>query len=361
MISFLRILVLAVTATLILGLFTFANQAAAAAVNEITPNSPKIDLEDQSEAATNENDLFTSFDPLDLVHHYTSEEINSNRLMSMGKDGVEQVQSDAEVIRILEEGRLDNSSPFPTYPHYSVDEELKEYAKRKRQIIGYDDRSLGCPTGYPNCAIGYLSNGCTAFLIGPHHAITAGHCVYNCSSKTWKTGSLDLYLGRSCYTEGKKMRFVKAWAFSKEEQCGPTGQKIDYDIAWILYDSQDRSSCWAAISPGLFSPVRICGYPTDKTRDYNCLYCSWCSNPQMRHSNMSFDHTCDIWFGMSGSPMFTLYSSPTRSFETVIGVHAKYFLDNSGNLGTRITPYRFQWSLDWMCANGYCTSSISKK
>ena len=271
MLLFARLFVLVAMATLLLGLSTIANQASAAAVNKSTLNSPKVDSTDKSEAAINENDFFTPIDPLNLVHHYTSEEINSNRLMSMGIDRVEQVQTDAEVTQFMEEVRLNTSSPFPTYPHYSVVDELKEYAKRKRQVIGYDDRRLACPTGYPNCAVGYLSNGCTAFLIGPHHAITAGHCVYNCATKKWKTDNLDLYLGRSCYTEGRKMRFVKAWTYSKEEHCGPTIQKIDYDIAWILYDSQNQSSCWSSISPGLFSPLRLCGYPSDKTKTYNCF------------------------------------------------------------------------------------------
>ena len=57
---------------------------------------------------------------------------NNNRLMSMGRNGVEYVQTDAEVIHALENIPLDKSSSFLTYPHYSVIEEQKGYANRKQ-------------------------------------------------------------------------------------------------------------------------------------------------------------------------------------------------------------------------------------
>lgn len=360
MMSLVRVLVLAVMATLLLGLATITNQATAAAVDKVVTNNPQTDTEDQSEAVTNGNDLFTSFDPSDLVHHYTSEEINHNRLMSMGRNGVEYVQTDAEVIRTLEKVRLNESSSVPTPPHYSVTEELKEYAKRKRAIIGHDDRYS---VHFPSCAIGYLSSGCTAFLIGPHHAITAGHCVYNCSNGTWTNDNLDLYIGQDCSTSGRQMRYVKAWTYIDAEFCNPNLQKVDYDIAWILYDSEDRAPCWSGIGwrTAFPFPLRICGYPNDKTGLYKCLYCSWCINAQKRPGDRAIDHTCDTQPGMSGSPIFTLYSSFNRSFEYAVGVHSQFFTDKSGNLGTSITEFRFQWSLDWMCDNGYCTRPISNK
>ena len=352
-----RVLMLAVMATLLLGLVTITNQASAAAVDKVESNNPKTDTEDQSEAATNGNGLFTSFDPSDLVHHYTSEEINRNRLMSMGRNGVEYVQTDAEVI--LEKIQIDESSSGPTYPHYSVTEELKGHAKRKREIIGYDDLY---PASYPNCAIGQLSNGCTAFLIGPYHAITAGHCVYNCSTKTWTNDTdLDLYIGRDCNTPGRQLRFVRAWTGNETKDCEPNIQNVDYDIAWILYDSQDPADCWSSIGwrTAFPFPLRICGYPYDKTGLYNCLYCSWCINAQMRPGDMAIDHTCDTQPGMDGSPIFTLYSSSTRTFEYAVGVNSQFLADKSGNLGTLITKDRYEWTLDWMCDTGHCPSVVN--
>ena len=357
--SFARAPVLVVSAVLLLGLATITNPAIAAAVNNAVPNNPSVGTEHQSHTAASGNDMLTSFNPSDLIHHYTSEELNNNRLMSMGRNGVEYVQTDAEVIRTLEKVQSDPSSSFLTYPHYSVVKEMKEDAKRKRQIIGYDDRYRA---NYPNCAIGYLSTGCTAFLIGPHHAITAGHCVYNCSTKTWANrNQLDLYIGRDCNTPGRRMTFSRAWTYHRAQHCDPRLHKVDYDIAWILYDSKDRASCWTSFSSVFSSTLRLCGYPSDIYEMYHCLYYSWCTDARKRRGDMAFDNTCDAWPGMSGSPMFAIYSSSTRTFETAIGTFTQYFTDNSGNLGTRITPFRFQWSLDWMCENGYCTSPISRK
>ena len=177
---------------------------------------------------------------------------------------VEYVQTDAEVIHALENVPLDTSSSFLTYPHYSVIEEQKGYANRKQQVIGYDDRH---PASYPTCAVGYLSTGCTAFLIGPHHGITAGHCVYNCSTNTWTNGTdLDLHIGSNCDRSDKQMTFVQAWTYYSDQFCNPRRQKVDYDIAWILL----LASCWSSIATAFSSPLRLCGYPTDK----HGMYCS---------------------------------------------------------------------------------------
>ena len=155
--------------------------------------------------------------------------------------------------------------------------------------IRYDDH---CPASYPTCAVGYLSTGCTAFLIGPHHAITAGHCVYNCSTNTLtNVTDLDLYIGSNCHRPDKQMTFVKAWTYYSDQFCNPRLQKVDYDIAWILYDSNDRASCWSSISTAFSSPLRLCGYPADK----HGMYCSWCTDAQKRQTNQSFDHTWNEW------------------------------------------------------------------
>ena len=348
------VLVLSVSATLLLALTTVTHPATAAAVDKEAPSKvPSVDKDDKSDPATSENDLLASFDQSDLVHYYTSEEINKNRLMSMERNGVEYVQTDAEVIRALENVPLDKSSSFLTYPHDSVIEEQKGYANRKRQVIGYDDR---LSASYPTCAVGYLSNGCTAFLIGPHHAITAGHCVYNCSTKTWTNGDdLDLHIGSNCNRSDKQMTFVKAWTYYRDQFCNPRRQKVDYNVAWILYDSNDSASCWSSISTAFSSPLRLCGYPADK----HGMYCSWCTDAQKRPTSLSFNHTCDAGPGMNGSPMFGIFSSSARTFETAMGTFTQYYPDNSVNLGTKITEFRFQWSLDWMCENGYCTSPIN--
>jgi hypothetical protein len=55
-------------------------------------------------------------------------------------------------------------------------------------IFGTDDWSeLKVNPGRPYNAVGFLNNGCTAFLIGPNHIAAAAHCF----ARTWDTGGLQ--------------------------------------------------------------------------------------------------------------------------------------------------------------------------
>ena len=80
-----------VSATLLLALTTVTHPATAAAVDKEVPSIvPSVD---KCDPATSENDLLASFDQSDLVHYYTAEEINNNRLKSMERNRVEYVQT----------------------------------------------------------------------------------------------------------------------------------------------------------------------------------------------------------------------------------------------------------------------------
>ena len=83
-----------VSATLLLALTTVTHLATAAAVDKEVPSTvPSVATDDKGDPATSENDLLASFDLPDLVHYYTAEEINNNRLMSMERNRVEYVQT----------------------------------------------------------------------------------------------------------------------------------------------------------------------------------------------------------------------------------------------------------------------------
>ena len=49
---------------------------------------------------------------------------------------------------------------------------------------------------YPEYAVGLLDNGCTAFLIGPYHAMTSARCVYDNKLLLWED-RLDFWRGRN--------------------------------------------------------------------------------------------------------------------------------------------------------------------
>ena len=86
----------------------------------------------------------------------------------------------------------------------------QEDARWDRSIIGRDDRlPVNDRSMYriPYCAIGYLESGCTAAFIGPNHALTAAHCVYNKYTKTYET-NLDLWRRQTCNSPGTQMHYA---------------------------------------------------------------------------------------------------------------------------------------------------------
>ena len=88
---------------------------------------------------------------------------------------IETVSIDEEVIQAaLTQARQGSSTFLRDEPHFISD--------KRRSIIGCDDRYRRYSTQSipPYSAIGYLAPaGCTAYLVGPRHLITAAHCVHN--------------------------------------------------------------------------------------------------------------------------------------------------------------------------------------
>jgi len=53
-------------------------------------------------------------------------------------------------------------------------------------VIGTDQRTrVYGTTTYPWRTMGRIDVGCSGTLVGPHHVLTAAHCVYNISNKQW--------------------------------------------------------------------------------------------------------------------------------------------------------------------------------
>ena len=292
-----------------------------------------------------DKDFLRPHNPDELVHHFTDEEIERNRWISIDRNGTETTATDNEVIAILEKVRKSNFSSSFSQPHFPVQTPLDIMVK-KRKVIGTDGRYKHSTVGNPYCAIGWLESGCTAFLVGPYHAITAGHCVYDCNARKWKSDR-GLYLRRNCYSRGIYMSEVQTWSYS-----GSDCTQDRYDIAWILLDKNDyTSSCWMGYGTWNSMPTipgEICGYPADKPRgSYGCLYCSRCGDIK-RASTYRLQYTCDSYGGMSGSPVFTAeYDS--KDYQYAYGVHTH---GRSKNEGTRFDSYYFQWTKDWKCRNG---------
>ena len=329
--------------------------ATSIATGEGTNLPAKFDdkVEDVSNQGSGISDSFPN-DPDDFVHHYTAEEINEHRWISIDRNGTKSIASDKEVIAILEKVRKSNSTNSISEPHFPPNCPFN-MTKAKRTVIGRDNRFQKSSTSYPYCAIGEMENGCTAFLVGPHHAITARHCVYDTSTQIVDPNR-GLYLRRNCNSQGIFMDHVTTWTYLNNDD-------NDHDIAWILLDRNDYySNCWMTYGyrdPMLTVTGEICGYPGDKpSGSYKCLYCSRCCDIKRTQSwwfwnNNRVQYMCDSYGGMSGGPVFTP-EHPDVNHEVAYGVHTQsgYFR----NYGARISKVRFEWTKQWKCDNGVPTS-----
>ena len=194
--------------------------------------------------------------------------------------------------------------------NFTSDELDEESTKEKRTIIGYDSRY-----SYPRyglrgktCALGILENGCTAFLIGPRHALTSGHCAYNTRTRTWNW-NLGIYLGRDCGIDGRLIDWSRAWVF-------PSYINGDARSNMAYIPLSRPASCW--LSYGFWDPMprthfETCGYHSDKRSSfYPCYYCSHCYAELERTRSWFITRTyytrmkyqCDI-YEVPGSPMVT--------------------------------------------------------
>ena len=311
-------------------------------------------LEDTFTEELDGNDSFLQPRDPDKLYHYTIEEIDEFRWISIDRNGTESTATDEEVIAILESVRTNNSTSLVSEGHFPPDIPF-DITEDKRSVFGFDGRFRRSSSSYPYCAIGQMANGCMAFLVGPYHAITSRQCVYDMSRRAWKPRR-GLYLRRNCYSSGIFMDDVRTWTYTNNNG-------NDYDIAWILLDKSDYySTCY--MTYGYRDPMptvsgEVCGYPTDKPiRSYRCLYCSRCSDIQRQGSwlsrnNRRLQYTCDTSRGMSGGPVFTR-NHPGRNDEVAYGVHTHG--GSTRNAGTRITKAHFQWTKQWKCNNGVRSS-----
>lgn len=232
-------------------------------------------------------------------------------------------------------------------------------ARTARFIFGEDDREYSY---FPQCAIARVTTGCTAFFIGPYHALTAAHCVNN-FRYGWK-GRIQMWRERNCHIEGFTSTCSRIFAV-----LGHTHHKLyAYDYALVEMDpSGEPAPCWFGI--GYVNPwgypsnvdLKVLGYPYDKRSysgqpgcSYEAMWLASCNvSYRIRHQLLQW---CDAVSGNSGSPVY----SDVDQNKVVYGIHAQsvgnYVYTEDGNRtleklwnqGPMITPLRYFQILRWM-------------
>ncbi len=92
---------------------------------------------------------------------------------------------------------------------------------------------------YPSYAVGLLENGCTAFMVGPQHALTAAHCVYSYNDTAWQR-ELNLWRGRSLDQYMQWMEWVHV---SIPHEYFVSGSQ-SHDWALISFFDKTKSPVW---------------------------------------------------------------------------------------------------------------------
>ena len=304
-----------------------------------------------------------------------NQENENNRLVTLDRTtGVETYQTDEDVAHTLEMAKRYTSSHLYSSNGFPKDSDQSEKVahKTKRRIIGTDQRyriSSIYTYFHPYCAIGQLINRygvgyCTVFLIGPHHAVTAGHCVYNTTTKTYYK-NLDVRIGRTCYFKrGTHADVVNVTLYQQFLNNGDNR----YDLALLLLDSRDiNSTChlgFAYRDPMPKVKASVCGYPYDKRgssgirRTYDCMYCGNgiaavpCFTVAGKRvcEDRYIIHSCDTIAGMTGGPLMTSQHSLNQAAPVAYGVNSGYL--SIFNRATRFSRAKFHAICKWLRDNG---------
>ena len=224
-------------------------------------------------------------------------------------------------------------------------------------VIGTDDRVRVTPTtAYPARAValvtlkqGGFSLTCTAWMIGPDTAATAGHCVHSGGTTGQFSTSVRVFPGRNAGSgpygscAARRLYTTVGWASLRDERYDYGAIKLACTIGtvtgWFGFFAQ------TATLTGV--EQRINGYPDDKRLT------QWRNDDRIRLSlTDQLFYEADTLGGMSGSPVY----QPARVGRFCTGVCAiaihGYGVHGApphgtSNHGTRITPAVFDNLRAW--------------
>ena len=235
-------------------------------------------------------------------------------------------------------------------PSQLIENEEKQHRKpvggsHREEVMGQYLEEIVTTNFYPEYGVGILENSCTAFMIGPKHALTTANCVYDHDSNMWED-DLDFWRGRN----GDHYLDKMVWSSVLIPHDFFTAGKLEKNWALIEFDTE--SPVWLRIAHSKKLQdiaMTVYGYLPDD-HPYGTMYNSICrSNLQQVHEE-TLDIQCGTDQKFSGGPVLKGYKFQRSKMPLVYAVSVSYdylYAHQAVNIHEELF-----WSLCYFMKNG---------